>query len=425
MIQSGYKIPFHTTPDPYYFDNKSSALRRKSFVEFQIRELLVNGCISEVSDYPEFINPLHVAVQPSGKERLILDLSHLNNFIVKTHVKYEDLKTVLQLLKKGDYVFSFDLKSAYHNVDIFEEHRKYLSFCWQFSDGTVRYFHFNVLPFGLSPAPQVFTILMRQLINFWRAKAIGVVIYIDDGIGGAGTFENAAIISQQVKSDLVGCGFTLNKKSVWTPTQQLPWLGHILNFKTGIIAITEEKINKLKQSIRVALSVNRIKVLELASIAGQIIARAKAIGVVIYIDDGIGGAGTFENAAIISQQVKSDLVGCGFTLNKKSVWTPTQQLPWLGHILNFKTGIIAITEEKINKLKQSIRVALSVNRIKVLELASIAGQIIAMSLAIGSWARLMTSSMFLCISHKRNWSSTVVLNQDAQNELNFWLAKVY
>ena len=122
--------------------------------------------------------------------------------------------------------------------------------------------------------------------------------------------------------------------------------------------------------------------------------------------------------------MKSDLVGCGFTLNKKSVWTPTQQLPWLGHILNFKTGIIAITEEKINKLKQSIRFALSVNRIKVLELASIAGQIIAMSLAIGSWARLMTRSMFFCISQKRSWSSTVVLNQDAQNELNFWLAKV-
>ena len=198
MIQSGYKIPFHTSPDPYYFDNRSSALKRKSFVEFQIRELLENGCISEVPDCPEFINPLHVAVQPSGKEGLILDLSHLNNFIVKSNVKYEVLKTVLQLLKKGDYVFSFDLKSAYHNVDIFEEHRKYLSFCWQFSDGTVRYFHFNVLPFGFSPAPQVFTKLMQQLIKYWRAKAIRVVIYIDDGIGGAGTFENAVIISQQM-----------------------------------------------------------------------------------------------------------------------------------------------------------------------------------------------------------------------------------
>ena len=33
--------------------------------------------------------------------------------------------------------------------------------------------------------------------------------------------------------------------------------------------------------------------------------------------------------------------------------------------------------------------------------------------------------MFFCISHKKsNWSSSVVLNQDAQNKLNFWLAKV-
>ena len=47
-----------------------------------------------------------------------------------------------------------------------------------------------------------------------------------------------------------------------------------------------------------------------------------------------------------------------------------------------------------------------------------------MSLAIGSWARLMTRSMFFCIFQKRNWSTTVVLNQDAQNELNFWLVKV-
>ena len=162
-----------------------------------------SGCISEVQDCLKFINPLHLAVQPSGKQRLILDLSHMKNSTAKTYVKYKDLKTVLQLLKKGDCVYSLDLKSAYHNVDIFEEHRKYLSICWQFNDSTVWYFHFNVLPFRLSPAPQVFTELMRQLIKYWTAKTIRVVIYIDDGTDGAGTFENALIMSQRVKSDLV------------------------------------------------------------------------------------------------------------------------------------------------------------------------------------------------------------------------------
>ena len=108
IIESGYKIPFHTTPDPYHINNRSSALRNKSFVESQIQKLLKSGSILEVQDCPEFINPLHVA----GKQRLISDLSHLNNFIVKLSVKYEDLKTVLQLLKKGEYVFSFNLRSV-------------------------------------------------------------------------------------------------------------------------------------------------------------------------------------------------------------------------------------------------------------------------------------------------------------------------
>ena len=131
----------------------------------RIQELLDNGFISEVIDRPEFINPLYVASQSSGKKRLILDLSHLNNYVVKTSVKYEDLKTVIQLLK-SDYVFSFDIKSGYHHIGIFEEHRKYLSFCWQFEDGTIRYFYFNVLPSGLLPTPYVFTEVMCQVTKY-------------------------------------------------------------------------------------------------------------------------------------------------------------------------------------------------------------------------------------------------------------------
>ena len=72
---------------PYSFENRSSAHRRDSFVEGAISELMSRGCLREVSDYPQFCNPLHVAVQSSGKLRLILDLSHLNKFVVKKSVK--------------------------------------------------------------------------------------------------------------------------------------------------------------------------------------------------------------------------------------------------------------------------------------------------------------------------------------------------
>lgn len=103
---------------------------------------------------PEIINPFSVSIQKSGKKRLILDLRHVNNRLFKTKFKYQDTKVVAkEILRPGDFMFSFDLKSGYHHIDIFPDHRKFLAFAWEYQDGTVRYFMFTVLPFGLPSAP--------------------------------------------------------------------------------------------------------------------------------------------------------------------------------------------------------------------------------------------------------------------------------
>ena len=75
-------------------------------------------------------------------------------------------------LKTHDFVFSFDLKSGYHHVDIFPDHRKFLAFSWHFGTNRVRYFQFTVLPFGLSSAPFIFTKLIKPLEAFWRLQKI-------------------------------------------------------------------------------------------------------------------------------------------------------------------------------------------------------------------------------------------------------------
>ena len=145
-------------------------MHQRRFVQGAISELLTRGCIREEPVYPQFCNPLHVAVQSSGKLILILDLSHLNKYIVRKSVKYEDLRTVLQMFLPGmSTVFSFDLKSAYHHVDICEEHRKFLSFKSPSSDGVMTFYEFKVLPFGLTSAPYVFTKVIRQLVKYWRS----------------------------------------------------------------------------------------------------------------------------------------------------------------------------------------------------------------------------------------------------------------
>ena len=61
--------------------------------------------------------------------------------------RYEDANVAREMLKKGDFVFTFDLKSAYHHIMIFEEHRQYLGFSWQ-NNSEIHYNVFNVLLFG-------------------------------------------------------------------------------------------------------------------------------------------------------------------------------------------------------------------------------------------------------------------------------------
>ena len=183
IISDGYKIPFITTPPPVHLKNNGSALKHSDFVNDAILELLQDNRIEELTTPPEIVNPLTVSVQSSGKKRLILDLRHINLHVFKQKFKCEGLHTIRDIFSADYFVFSFDLKSGYHHVDIFPDHRKFLAFSWHFDTNCVRYFQFTVLPFGLSSATFIFTKLIKPLEAFWRLQGIPTAIFFDDGVG--------------------------------------------------------------------------------------------------------------------------------------------------------------------------------------------------------------------------------------------------
>ena len=47
---------------------------------------------------PDVVNPLSVSVQSSGKKRLILDLRHVNFFVSKSKIKFDDAQSMLKPL---------------------------------------------------------------------------------------------------------------------------------------------------------------------------------------------------------------------------------------------------------------------------------------------------------------------------------------
>ena len=77
------------------------------------------------------------------------------------------------LLEKGDFLFSFDLKSGYHHIDIAESDHKYLGFAWD-----QRFYVFTVLPFGLATA----CYFTKVVVRYWRAKGLRILVYLDDGL---------------------------------------------------------------------------------------------------------------------------------------------------------------------------------------------------------------------------------------------------
>ena len=87
--------------------NNRSALDHSEFVHEAILKLLHSGRVMELNRSPGVVNPLSVSIQSNGKKRLILDLSYVNNFLIKHRVNYEDWKIALSYFQKGSFMITF------------------------------------------------------------------------------------------------------------------------------------------------------------------------------------------------------------------------------------------------------------------------------------------------------------------------------
>ena len=81
-------------------------------------------------------------------------------------------------------------------------------------------------------------------------------------------------------------------------------------------------------------------------------------------------------------------------------------------------------EHKLEKLKGSIRSVSQLDKIPVRALASVVGQIMSMSLALGPIIRLRTRAVYADINCSHSWVDKLGLSADSQTELKFWLDSV-
>lgn len=265
VVSEGFSIDFHSLPlqlcsPPELFVGESQS----AVIEAEVHSLLQKNAIEEAS-VVGFISSIFAIPKKSGGFRPVINLRALNKFVVYEHFKMEGIPTVKNLIQPNDWLVKLDLSDAYLTVPVHSSHKKFLQFRWG-----GRVFQFRCLPFGLSSAPRVFTKLLKPIMAYLRRQGIRLVIYLDDIL-----IMNscpAALVKDLllVRSTLEEVGFLINiAKSVLSPTQQLEYLGLLIDSTTMSLALTESKVTSIISACQKLLSAKEFPIWDISSLLGN------------------------------------------------------------------------------------------------------------------------------------------------------------
>jgi hypothetical protein len=126
------------------------------------------------------------------------------------------------------------------------------------------------MAFGLSPAPRIFTKLLRVVVAFLRKRGVRLVVYLDDFLILNETREGA-LADLQIALDLLQeLGFLINwEKSVLEPSKIMEYLGMVINSVELSFALPASKVQDVKRMCEKALSSGQVILRDVASILGN------------------------------------------------------------------------------------------------------------------------------------------------------------
>ena len=225
--------------------------RTQRDIAAEVHALCVRGVVERTADHPRLcLSPIFLVPKRSGKFRLILNLKRINQHIAPVHFRMETLSSILPLLRPGDWTVSIDLKDAYHHVAIASASRNLLGF--KLANDAYR---FKALPFGLSPAPRVFTRLVTCVAAHLRQRGLRLFCYLDDWLLAA---ESKELLSQQLHlllQTVQALGFLVNwEKSQLTPTQHPLFLGAAIDLPRQL---ARPSLDRIRTITAAALSLRR------------------------------------------------------------------------------------------------------------------------------------------------------------------------
>lgn len=151
--------------------------------------------------------------------RLCVDYRQVNEHIQGSAWPLERTDDILAQLSKSNVYISVDLKSGYHQLKLSPESRNIVAF-----STPIGLFTWTVVPFGISPAPNIFQMTMRDIFQDFSADDL--LIFLDDFVVHAKTVDELLIKFERVMKRMEEVNLKMSIKKCQFLSKDLTLLGH-------------------------------------------------------------------------------------------------------------------------------------------------------------------------------------------------------
>ena len=286
-FRKGYALPF--LPDcrdiaiswcsvvspPFLIANYPASDPKAAALDSMLQDLLAKNAIRQLPQGAyAFFNRVFLIPKRTGGFRLILDVSKLNEFLRVSSFRMDTVQCIRLSVEQNMWGVSIDLSDAYHHIPIALGDQKFLAF----QVGSRR-FCYTVCPFGLSPAPQVFTEALTPLkLHARKHLQLPVFQYLDDWLLLARTRSRALEVSLQFTHACLYLGLLVNfEKSSLIPSQRMTHLGVDWDFKAAIVRPPLSRVEALQTALIPMCENARGPLHLLESVRGQMVAMEKLV----------------------------------------------------------------------------------------------------------------------------------------------------
>ena len=254
FITEGISLQLLTEPTATAFSNTPTVHENAEAVRKRLHEYSRFGAVVELdpltTDVTDLlVQPLHVIIKAQKKPRVVVDLSrNLNAHLEYEYFQYSCVDDAVEASYPGCWYGKLDLTNCFLSFPLHPSVRRY--FCFRFEG---RLYQFTHMPFGLSIAPRVCTLLLSVVAFALNRAGIRHVRYLDDFFLIGASSEKVAQQLVAAQTVITGFGLVVNPDKTEGPSQSLSFLGIQLDSVTQTVSCTAARVAELTallQSLR-------------------------------------------------------------------------------------------------------------------------------------------------------------------------------